>query len=31
VERAAGSAERLQAMSLDEMDELWEQAKTEEA
>lgn len=31
VERAAGSVERLQAMSLDEMDELWEQAKTEEA
>lgn len=31
VEQAAGSAERLQAMSLDEMDELWEQAKAEEA
>lgn len=31
VEQAAGSAERLQAMGLDEMDELWEQAKAEEA
>lgn len=31
VEQAAGSAERLRAMGLDEMDELWEQAKAEEA
>ncbi len=31
VERAAGSAERLAAMDLDEMDQLWERAKTEES
>lgn len=31
VERAAGSAEGLAAMDLDEMDQLWERAKTEES
>lgn len=31
IERAAGSAEQLREMDLQQMDELWEQVKTEEA